>query len=64
MVSRKIVNLFENFVWVLEKYFEHVCLLIFEFFEISMWVVWWFLCDFFFHTERIALHRYGESNMV
>jgi len=39
MVSRKIVNLFENFVWALEKYFEHACLLIFEFFEISMWVV-------------------------
>ena len=39
MVSRKIVNLFENFVWVLEKYFEHVYLLIFEFFEISVWVV-------------------------
>ena len=78
ILSRKMMNLFENFVRVLEKYFENVCL----FFEylgclIFLWgcliilmsfgffffFFFKLICFFYFFTKITTQHRQGELNL-
>ena len=52
ILSRKMVNLFENFMRVLEKYFEDVCL----FFEYLDCLI--FLCGLFDNSDFIWVFIY------
>ena len=52
ILSRKMVNLFENFMRVLEKYFEDVCL----FFEYLGCLI--FLCGLFDNSDVIWVFIY------